>query len=130
MNALNVVSDTVRGNALLANLRDALTGGVRVPETGISKYTLSSSNKITYGRDEATSGVVFGDSVNGLRLVAVDGFIAAGGTLLTAAISGTFQYSGVFVSAASGSLGSALREGRFDLVADLSGAGQYALFHA
>ena len=121
-NALNVASDTVRGDALLANLRDALTGGAPVPDTGISKYTLSSSNKITYGSSEATSGVVFGDSVHGLRLVAVDGFIAAGGTLLSTAISGTFQYSGVFVSAASGSLGSALREGTFDLVADLSGA--------
>ena len=122
LNALNVVSDTLRGNALLANLRDALTGGAPVPDTGISKYTLSSSNKITYGNSEAASGVVFGDSALGLRLVAVDGFIAAGGTLLTAAISGTFRYSGAFVSAASGSLGSALREGRFDLVADLSGA--------
>ena len=122
LNALNVASDTVRGDALLANLRDALTGGVPVPDTGISKYTLSSSNKITYGSSEATSGVVFGDSALGLRLVAVDGFIAAGGTLLTAAISGTFRYSGAFVSAASGSLGSALREGTFDLVADLSGA--------
>ena len=122
LKALNVASDTVRGNALLANLRDALTGGAPVPDTGISKYTLSSSNKITYGSSEATSGVVFGDSSIGLRLVAVDGFIAAGGTLLTAAISGTFRYSGAFVSAASGSLGSALREGTFDLVADLSGA--------
>ena len=120
--ALNVVSDTVRGNALLTNLHDALTGGVPVPDTGISKYTLSSSNKITYGSNEATSGVVFGDSVLGLRLVAVDGFISAGGTLLTAAISGTFRYSGAFVSAASGSIGSALREGTFDLVADLAGA--------
>ena len=120
--ALNVVSDTVRGNALLANLRDALTGGVPVPDTGISKYTLSSSNKITYGSSEATSGVVFGDSSIGLRLVAADGFIAAGGILLTETISGTFQYSGAFVSAASGSLGSALREGTFDLVASLAGA--------
>ena len=121
-NALNVASDTLRGNALLANLRDALTGGVPVPDTGISKYTLSSSNKITYGSSEATTGVVFGDSGIGLRLVAVDGFIAAGGTLLTATISGTFQYSGAFVSAASGSLGNALREGTLDLVAELSGA--------
>ena len=121
-NALNVASDTLRGNALLANLRDTLTGGAPVPDTGISKYTLSSSNKITYGSSETTTGVVFGDSGLGLRLVAVDGFIAAGGTLLTAAISGTFQYSGAFVSAASGNLGSALREGRFDLVASLAGA--------
>ena len=128
LNALNVVSDTARGNALLANLRDALTGGAPVPDTGISKYTLSSSNKITYGSSEAATGVVFGNSVLGLRLVAVDGFIAAGGTLLTAAISGTFRYSGAFVSAASGSLGSALREGTFDLVADLSGAANTRYF--
>ena len=97
VSALNVASDTVRGNALLSNLRDALTGGAQVPDTGISKYTLSSSNKITYGSNEAASGVVFGNSVLGLRLVAVDGFIAAGGTLLKAAISGTFRYSGAFV---------------------------------
>ena len=128
LKALNQASHTLRGNALLANLRDALNGGAPVPNTGISKYTLSSSNKITYGSDEAATGVVFGDSALGLRLVAVDGFIAAGGTLLTAAIGGTFRYSGAFVSAASGSLGSALREGTFDLVADLSGAGSTHYF--
>ena len=122
LKALNQASDTLRGNALLVNLRAAITGGAPVPDTGISKYTLSSSNKITYGSDEAATGVVFGDSDNGLRLVAVDGFIVAGGTLLTAAISGTFHYSGVFVSAASGNLGSALREGTFNLVANLAGA--------
>ena len=126
-NALNVTSNilrggALRGNALLTNLRDALTGGAQVPDTGISKYTLSSSNKITYGSNEATSGVVFGDSDNGLRLVAVDGFIATGGTLLTDAISGTFKYSGAFVSAASFGLRRSLRDGTFDLVASLAGA--------
>ena len=121
-NALNVVSDTARGNALLANLRDGLSGGVLVPDTGINRYTLSSSNKITYGTSEIASGVVFGDPGLSVRLVAADGFLAVGGTLLTTAASGTYEYSGAFVSAASGSLGSALREGTFDLVATLNGA--------
>ena len=121
-NALNVVSDTARGNALLANLRNGLSGGVLVPDTGINRYTLSDTNKITYGTSEVASGVVFGDAGLSVRLVAADGFIAVGGTLLTTAASGTYEYSGAFVSAASGSLGSALREGTFDLVATLNGA--------
>ena len=120
--ALNTVSNTARGNALLLNLRDTLIGGTPVPDTVITKYTLSSGNKITYGTSEATSGVVFGDSGLGLRLVAADGFIAVGGTLLTAAITGRFEYAGAFVSSAGGSFAGEIRDGKFDLVAELSGA--------
>ena len=127
-NALNTVSDVARGNALLSNLHATLADGAPVPDTGITKYTLSQDKKITYGTSEVTSGVVFGNSEIGLRLVAFEVFIAVGGTLLTEAISGSFEYSGAFVSArrSSGESGesneSAFLEGTFNLVANLAGA--------
>ena len=117
-----------RGNALLSNLHATLADGALLPDTGITKYTLSQDKKITYGTSEVTSGVVFGNSEIGLRLVAFDVFIAVGGTLLTDAISGSFEYSGAFVSArrSSGESGesneSAFLEGTFNLVANLAGA--------
>ena len=124
--ALNASSDTTRANALLSNLNaTATTLGTPANLDGFRKYTLSATNKITYGTREATSGVVY-EGVDGdtgvSRLLALDGFLAAGGTSLTTGISGVFQYEGVFVSAAQASLAGTLREGSFTLTATLTGA--------
>ena len=124
--ALNASSDTARANALLSNLNaTAATLGTPADLDGIRKYTLSATNKITYGASEATSGVVYEGADGGTavsRLFALDGFLAAGGTSLTTGITGVFQYEGVFVSAAQASLAGPLREGRFTLTATLTGA--------
>ena len=118
-NALNVVSDASRENALLSNMNTALAGAVST--NNINKYTLSETNKIDYGTAQVTTGVVFEDVSRTARLLALDGFLVAGGTALTATINGQFKYEGVFVSASQTNLADNLREGTFTFIANLVG---------
>ena len=120
--AVNVVSDTSRDSALLSNVNAALADPVR---SGIiRRYALSSGNAIAYGANSAQRGVVFEDASGVSRLLALDGFLVAGGTPLTGVVDGRFEYEGVFVSAARADLADNLREGTFSLVANLAGASE------
>jgi len=110
-------SDTVRSEGLLSNLNVNLTSPTLL--NNANKYDLAGAgNNIAYGAGGSqaiNAGSAYETRAGDVRIYAAGGLFVAGGSARpsgSAALTGTFEYEGVFVSAAASTIGT-LREGKF-----------------
>ena len=120
---LNVTSDALRETALLSSLDSRGATATASPASNVNRYS-----GVSFGYKGGTvQGVAFEDAGGVARLVILDGssnadvddVFVAGGRILSGTLTGTYEYEGVFVTAAGSALGTR-REGTFTLDADIS----------